>query len=273
MTFAMHRLGSRASGLLVRLIALLLFGYILFPLIVTIAVSFSDTSLLRFPPSGLSLRWYTTFLQDPDYISSIINSTKVAVAATLIALLLGIPAAAAIALGRLPGAALLSSYFVLPLIVPHVVFGVALLQVASSLGWARSTPILVMGHVILVLPYVVRMMLGAFVGMDPRLRDASLDLGANEFQTFRLVTLPIVSSNVFAAAIFSFVVSWTNVELSIFNAAPDFSLTPLKIFNYVQYSIDPTIAAVSASTIYAAIVLLLAIDLLVGTEKFAGIQK
>jgi putative spermidine/putrescine transport system permease protein len=256
-------------ALLLKLAALLFIGYLLAPLVVIAGVSFNGGNVLAFPPRNISLKWYAEFLHDATYVESIVNSTKLALAATFGALLLGIPTAAALTRRNFAGAGTLTAFFMSPLIVPHVVLGVAILQLSAALGIARSTAVLVAAHVVLVLPYVIRMVLGAYESLDRRLEDASADLGASPGVTFVKITLPLIRPSIVAAALFAFVVSWTNVELSIFNAGPAFALTPLKIFNYVQYTVDPLIAAVSASTVYMAVVLVIAIDLLVGIDQFA----
>lgn len=261
------------GGLLVKAAALLLLAYVLTPLVVIAGVSFNAGNVLDFPPKGFSLKWYAEYLNDPTYVESILNSTKLAAIATVIALLLGVAASAALVGSKSRSAAMLTAFFMSPLVVPHIVVGVALLQISAMLGWSRSMPVLIAGHVVLVLPYVIRMVLAAYAGLDRRLEDASADLGANPATTFLKVTLPLIKPSIIAAALFAFVVSWTNVEVSIFNAGPDFPLTPLKIFNYVQYTVDPIIAAVSASTVYMAVVLVVAIDMLVGIDRFADLRN
>ena len=193
--------------------------------------------------------------------------------ATVIGLVLGVSAASALAQAQSKTATILQSIFMSPLVVPHVVIGVALLQFAASLGISRNFYVLVGGHVVLVLPYIIRMVLGAYMGFDRRLVAASLDLGASPLTTFRLITLPLIKSSVIASGLFAFVISWTNIELSIFNTSAQYTLLPLKIFNYVLYTVDPIIAAVSASTIYIAILAVFIIDRLVGLDTFASIRK
>lgn len=262
-----------ACSWLLKATAVLILAGILLPLIVIIAVSFNKGSALAFPPRELSLHWYHTVLSDPTYIQSIINSTVLALCATVIALVFGTAAGMVLTRTRFPGSNAVTALFMSPLVVPHVVLGVALLQLASSAGLARSSLVLVAGHVVLVLPYIIRMVLGALVSLDHRLEEASSDLGATAWETFRLVTMPLIKPSLIAAGLFSFVVSWTNVELSIFNASPEFSLIPLKIFNYVQYTVDPGVAAVSALTILMAMAMVIVIDMVVGIDRFASIRS
>jgi len=251
-------------------IAWLAVTYMVVPLFVIVAASFNEPARLAFPPEGFSLKWYAQFLQDPTYIDSILNSTKLAVSATLIALFLGTAAALAIARGQFRGSATLTTLMMSPLLLPNIVIGAALLQFASHFGFARSFASLLAGHIVLVLPYVVRLVLSSFAGFNRSLEEASQDLGAGPVSTFFRITLPQIKPGIVSGALFAFVVSWVNVELSIFNASAQFPLLPVKILNYVEYTVDPMIAAVSASTIYVAIVIVLLIDVFIGIDKFAN---
>lgn len=244
--------------------------YMMVPLAVIIATSFNESNRLAFPPQGFSLKWYTAFLSDPTYIDSILNSTQLALGATVIALVLGTAAALAMARGQFPGRSALLTLLMSPLVLPNIVIGAALLQFASMLGFARTFASLLAGHVILVLPYVVRLVLSSFSGLNRSLEEASQDLGASPFSTFFRITLPQIKPGIVSGGLFAFVVSWVNVELSIFNTSPQLSLLPVKILNYVEYTVDPLIAAVSASTIYVAIVMVLLIDAFIGIDKFAN---
>jgi putative spermidine/putrescine transport system permease protein len=122
---------------------------------------------------------------------------------------------------------------------------------------------------VLVTPYVIRTSLASLTGLEPVHEEAAQDLGATAVQTFFLVTLPQIKPGVIAGALFAFINSWINVEVSIFNSTAQLVTIPVKLFNYIQFNIDPTLAAVSAATIYIAIVVVVAIDLAVGIEKAA----
>ncbi|QAA95069.1 ABC transporter permease [Pollutimonas thiosulfatoxidans] len=269
---AKSRSGS-VGQLVFAAVALMIFGFLLLPLIIIIGVSFNEASALSFPPKGFTLKWYKEFLSDASYIASIVHSTQLALFATFFGLVLGVSAASALSQAQFRGAATLKAIFMSPLVVPHVVIGVALLQFAASFGIARNFYVLLGGHIVLVLPYIIRMVLGAYMGFDRRLVAASLDLGATSFATFRLITLPLIKPSIIASGLFAFVISWTNIELSIFNTSAQYTLLPLKIFNYVLYTVDPIIAAVSASTVYIAILAVVLIDRLVGIDSFASMRS
>lgn len=244
-------------------------AFLVLPLAIIIGVSFTETPYLRFPPEGLTFAWYWKFLSDPSYVQSIALSAVLAVSATAVALLLGVPTALVLSRAEVPGGRAISALFLSPLILPPIVIGAAILQYASAIGFARTYFALLVGHTVLVVPYIVRTALAALAGSDRALEEAAQDLGAGRLGVFFLVTLPSIKPGLIAGALFAVIISWINVELSIFNATADLMPIPVKLFNYIQYSVDPMIAAVSATTIYVAIVVVVALDLLVGIDKVA----
>lgn len=248
-------------------------AFLALPLAIIVAVSFTETEYLTFPPVGFTLRWYERFLADTSYLEAIGLSASLAFASTAIAVLIGVPAALAITRSALPGMRIINTIFLAPLILPTIVIGAALLQYASMLGFARSYTALLVGHVVIVVPYILRTVLASLARFDQSLEEASLDLGASGVSTFFLVTLPIIKPGLVAGALFALIISWINVELSIFNATATLMPIPVKLFNYVQYAIDPMVAAISAATIYVAIVAVVILDVFVGIDRVAASQK
>lgn len=251
---------------LVRIVSLAALAYLALPLVVLVGASLTTTSFLAFPPQGLTLAWYGKMLGDPSYVSAFMTSTLLAVAATIVAVVLAVPAAIAIARYRFPGRRLLSEILMSPLILPHVVLGAALLQYGSAIGLVRSFAALLVGHVVIIMPFVLRAVLPQLSDEQRSLEEASADLGARPLTTFFLVTLPQIRSGLVSGAIFAFIASFINVELSIFNTTADLTTIPVKLFNYVQYTIDPTIAAVSGLTIIVAAIVIVLLDLTIGLD-------
>jgi putative spermidine/putrescine transport system permease protein len=237
------------------------------PLFIIISVSFTRTGYLQFPPDGFTLKWYAEFLQNASWLSAIWLSAKLAVSATAIAVVLGVPAA--LVLSRVPfkGSRALSAMFLSPLMLPVIIIGVAILQFATMLGFARTFWALLAGHGVIVVPYIIRTTLASLSNFNVSFEEAAQDLGAKPFAVFFLVTLPQIKPGVIAGSIFAVIISWINVEVSIFNSTATLTPIPVKLFNYIQYNVDPMIAAVSAATIYIAILVVVALDLLVGIDK------
>jgi putative spermidine/putrescine transport system permease protein len=262
-------LGDRIGRDLVSGIAWLVLVFLAVPLIVVVAISFTTTAYLVFPPVGFTTRWYAAVLGDPTFIEAFVISSELAALATSVALLLGIPAALVLARKDFLGRRLVSAALLSPLVLPTIVLGVAILQYASALGFARTFAALLVGHVVLVTPYVMRTVLASLSSFEGVLEEAAQDLGATPWETFFLVTLPVIKPGVIAGGLFAFINSWINVEVSIFNSTSRLMTIPVKLFNYIQFNIDPRLAAVSAMTIYFAIALVVAIDILVGLERAA----
>jgi putative spermidine/putrescine transport system permease protein len=264
MTFS-ERFGRLLLGAFAWLVVL----YLLLPLLVIVGTSFTTTAYLRFPPEGLTWAWYVKFLSDTSYLESIWLSAVLAVSATAIAIVLGVPVALALTREDVPGAQMVSALFLSPLVLPTIVAGAALLQFASALGFARTYLVLLVGHAVLVVPYIVRTTMASLAGFNASLEEAARDLGATGLQTFFLVTLPLIKPGLIAGALFAVIMSWINVELSMFNTTASLMPIPVKLFNYIQYNVDPMIAAVSATTIYVAVLVVVALDLVIGIDKVA----
>jgi putative spermidine/putrescine transport system permease protein len=241
--------------------------YFLLPLVIIVGTSFTTTAFLHFPPEGFTLAWYGKFLGDSSYLQSIGLSATLAASATASAVLLGVPVALVLARGEVPAARLITALFLSPLILPPIVIGAALLQFATSVGIARTFAALYFGHVVLIIPYVVRTTLASLARFDRSLEEAAQDLGASGPQTFFLVTLPLIKPGIVAGSLFAFIISWINVEISIFNTTASLMPIPVKLFNYIQYNVDPMIAAVSATTIYVAVIVVVLLDRIVGIER------
>jgi putative spermidine/putrescine transport system permease protein len=249
-------------AVVLRVVPWLTLAFLVFPLAVIIGSSLTKASFLSFPPEGLTFFWYSKVFDDPSYVSGFMTSTILACAATVSAVLLAVPAALAIARYDFWGKSALESLLMSPLILPHLVLGVAFLQYCGVLGFQRTFGALLVGHIVIVAPFVLRAVLPQLTRTLLVLEDASMDLGAGPLTTFILITLPRIRSGIISGAIFAFISSWINVELSIFNTTAEITTIPVKLFNYIQYTIDPTIAAVSSITVIAAVVAIVIIDLI-----------
>ena len=260
---------ERLGHLLIAAFAWLVVIYLLMPLLVIVGSSFTTTAYLKFPPEGFTWVWYLKFLGDTSYLDSMWLSAMLAVCATILAIFLGVPVALVLSRESVIGSRTISAMFLSPLVLPTIVIGAALLQYASALGFARSFFALLVGHTVLVVPYIVRTTMASLAGFNRALEEAARDLGATGLQAFLLVTLPLIKPGLIAGALFAVIMSWINVELSMFNTTASLMPIPVKLFNYIQYNVDPMIAAVSATTIYVAVLVVVALDLIVGIDKVA----
>jgi putative spermidine/putrescine transport system permease protein len=251
-------------------------GYIIMivPILFVVATAFSSGSTLRFPPDGLSLRWFGEALDYDPFLESLATSLQLAIMSTAIALLVGVPATIAIYRGRLPGKKIIESLFLSPLIVPELVVGLALFQQLVVTFRFENITVLLIGHTALLLPYAVRVTGASLANSDPSLEEAARGLGASPLRTFWTVTLPILRPGLFSAALLSFVTSFNNVPLSLLLQSRDARTLPVTMLDYVQQSYDPMVAATSTLILGATVVIAIIAERTLGFAKiFGGINR
>lgn len=253
-------------GLLLRLVAVLVYLFMLSPVFFCIWISFYAQEIASFPPDGYSLRWYAVALERPEFARGFVTSLQVALIATVIGVSFGTAAALAVARGRFPGREGLNTLLLSPLVVPGIVAGTALyvffIQVDNLLDFQLAATLggLVAGHVLLTIPWTVRLVAASLAGLDRAAEEAAANLGAPPFIVFRRVTLPMMRPGVVAACLFSFIQSFENLELSLLLVGPGRITLPVAMLNYLNFRADPTIMAVSAIQIAIVFVLMLITD-------------
>jgi putative spermidine/putrescine transport system permease protein len=249
------------------------FTLVLAPLFLVVWLSFFDNEILALPPQGYSLRWYRAIANQPQFISGLTLSIVVALWATVMALAVSIPAALALTRSSFRGREVFLQLLMSPLIVPAIVVGSALYmgfveaEVQTGVPLTGSTLGFAMGHMLLVIPWCLRLIAANLVGVNRAVEEAAQSLGATPFETNRIVTLPLIWPGIVAAALFSFVVSFGNVELSLFLVAPGQTTLPIAILQYLQWKIDPTVAAMSTLQIVVVTAALLITDRFVSLSK------
>jgi putative spermidine/putrescine transport system permease protein len=244
--------------------------FIAAPLLVTVAMSVSDTMFVAFPPKGFTLRWYGKVLADPDFQQALSFSLWLAGSATAGALLLGMPAAFALVRFRVPGTAALRSLLLSPLIFPVLVTGLALLQLFSILGWRTVWFNLLVSHILVTSPYVVRTVSASLMLADVTLEEAARTLGASRWRCFVRVTLPQIAPGVVAGALFAFMVSFDNYPVSMWIADAQNNPMPMLIFAKATGVFDPSVATISTLMVGLAVVVVLVIEHLVGLKRAMG---
>ncbi|MEA4893206.1 MAG: ABC transporter permease [Peptococcaceae bacterium] len=254
-------------GIVPKVVAVLVFGFLMAPLVVIILASFSPTTIVTFPPRGFSLEWYANiFGSSTNFVSGFFNSIKVAVIATVADIFLGVTAALAVSRYRFKGRELLVAFFTSPMYVPSIAFGFVLLQVFSAIGSIPAFLRILLGHGVIILPYILRNTLAVLASFNWTLEDAAASLGANPLQTFFKITLPLVKPGVVAGALLSFLYSFDEAVLSSLLNSPKFITLPIRIMNYMEFSFDPTLAAIST------VLILLSFMTIVLLERFMGLD-
>lgn len=255
-----------AAIVFVALVALLLLA----PLVVVVGASLSESQFVSFPPQGLSLQWYRKVLSSPEYLNAGLVSLIVALLVTVSATLVGGAAAIAIHRRKLPGSEALAAFFLSPLILPTIIYAIGMLMFWSALFGPVRLPVLWIAHTVIAMPYVIRTTLAVLSESDPFLEEAARTMGANRLQRLRLVVVPQCLPGLAAGAFFAFNISFDEAVLSLFLRRPGLTTLPVQIYGQLEFSPDPSVAAVSAIMIGLTIVLILVIDRLLGIKKFAS---
>jgi putative spermidine/putrescine transport system permease protein len=240
------------------------------PVVVVIITSFTDSRSLRFPPPALSFRWYSALL-DPVQSAQIHmaawNSLVIAVSATAISVALGTAAALAITGRRTWWTQALDAVFMSPLVLPTLAFGLAALMFFSTLGLPLSIPLMIVGHVAVIVPFILRTTIASLSQLDRGLLDTSASLGASPLYTFRRVTLPVIRPGILAGAFIAFMASVDNVSVSLFLAGPETDVLPIRMWSMLESTLDVRTAAVSGILIFTTALFVVIMDRVVGLTR------
>jgi putative spermidine/putrescine transport system permease protein len=241
--------------------------FLVAPTLIVLITSFTASQSLKFPPEGLSLRWYAALWDADQMQRAAWNSLVIAFWTTVISVVLGTAASLAIARSKSPLLRTADVLFMSPLLLPALAFGFAALIFINKLGFTPSIPFLVLGHVIVCVPFVLRTTLAALSQLDPALLEASESLGGGAWMTFRRVTLPLISSGVGAGAFLAFMASFDNVPVSLFLADERTEVLPIHLWQQIETNLDVRTAAASGLIVIFTLVLMLV------AEKFAGLTQ
>ena len=241
--------------------------FMLAPLVVVCLVAFTPTDTLAIPWGAYSLRWFRAVFEHSDLVQSFWNSLFVAGLAATLAVGLAIPAALAIAQHEFTGRQALNGLLMSPLIVPHLVLGVAMLRLFALLG-VRGSPLwLTLAHVVIVTPYALRLMVAALAGSDRSIEQAAQSMGASRWTVFRRITVPLMLPGITGGWLLAFINSFDEVTMSIFITSPQTVTLPVRMYMLATESIDPMMAAVSALIVALSAVTMLALDRLYGLDR------
>ncbi|MEW9806515.1 ABC transporter permease [Mesorhizobium marinum] len=227
-------------------------AYLFLPLAIMAAVGFRDSNFVAFPIQAWTTRWYQTVIFERDVMSSIWVSVKVALGATVMSLVIGIPMAFFVARLRGFWRAVMIAIIVLPAFLPVVVAAISMRMFIGVLGLQTGIPAVIFGHAVSTVPFVVVMILTRFGSMSPNLADAARDLGADEFIVAYRVTLPYLMPAIFGGAVFSMLLSFEDFVRSFFLGGfePTF---PVLLFAKLRFGFDPGLAAISTMVLIVSV--------------------
>ncbi|PRG68148.1 ABC transporter permease [Burkholderia multivorans] len=242
-------------------------AFIVAPLAAVMLVAFTDKGYISMPFDGASLRWFRAIADNGDIVSAFWLSVRLALVAATLGVALAVPAALAIARYRFPGRGALTSFFLSPMMIPAVVLGIAFLRFLSLLHLSGSFWAIVAAHVVIVLPYALRLALSSAIGLDRDAERAALSCGASRFTAFRRVVLPMIRTGVAGGWVLSFIQSFDELTMTIFVATPGTTTLPVAMYNQIAQTIDPLVTSVSAVLIVGTVLLMLVLDRLVGLDR------
>lgn len=255
------------NGPLALIFNALVITFMLAPLVIVCIVAFTPEETLTLPTHHFSLRWFDQVLHHPDFVQSFWNSLWLGLAAATLSTALAVPAAMAIVRYRAPGLQYLQGVFLSPLIIPHLVLGVALLRMFSLVGGQGSFGWLIFAHALIVTPYTMRLVMAALVGFDHSVEHAAYSLGASSLTVFRRMTLPMILPGITGGWLLAFINSFDELTMSIFVVSPATVTLPVRMYMYATESLDPMMAAVSALIVFLTLALMLLLDKVYGLDR------
>jgi putative spermidine/putrescine transport system permease protein len=260
---------ERAAAVVMWTVATLVVLTLLAPLVITLVVSVSASSVFNLPPPALSPRWYERMLRLRELWPAARLSVTLALLSTAVSLVLGTLCAIAVTRATFPGKTTLVTFMVSPLMMPGLVIGVALLQLLREVGLRDAWVSLLIGHVVITLPYVTRTVLASLSLFDFTLIEAARTLGCSPPRALLQVMVPVLAPAFLTSGLFAFLASLDNYPISIFLVDARNKTLPILMLQYLEENPDPTIAAISSGLILLTIVVLLLADRLVGLRRLA----
>ncbi len=245
------------------------YAFLVSPVVVVVLVSFNPLESLTIHFGRPSLRWYAEFFRNANFLGSFGASLQIAAIAAAVSLLIGVPAAYALVRSRLPGRTVLQAFFLSPLAVPAIILGVALLNLYYLIQVNGSLLSIALGHVAVTSPYVIRTVTASLVGLDTSLEEAAIGLGAGPLRTFLAITLPLMRSGVIAGGLFVFILSFGELNATVFLTSPNATTLPVQIFSELVWTTNPVVAAASVFQILVIVVAVLLIERTVGITRVA----
>ncbi|WP_268625923.1 ABC transporter permease [Paenibacillus alvei] len=240
------------------------------PLLIIVPTSFTSTGVLRFPPEGFSLQWYVKIFDRPEFIDSFWVSVKLASITAVIATIIGTLAAFALHKYKPKGSGAINALLLSPLTVPSLIIGISALLFFTRIGLAGTFTGLLLSHILISVPYVVRLVLTGLSSFDYTLERAAAILGANPIRTFWDITLPVIRPAIFSGMVFAFLTSFDNVTVSLFLISPSTTTLPMAIFNYMQESLTPLVASISSIMILLSLVFIFILERVYGLDRLFG---
>ena len=258
---------SHRTSIWMKLLVAASFAFLLAPIILVVPISFSGEQILSFPPRSWSTRWYAAIPGNAPLISALWTSLLLGTIVTGLSLVIGIPAAYVTARMKIRGSNFLYDLFTAPLLLPTIVLGLAILIVFASMGFLGTFSGLIVAHLVITLPYALRILVTTLNNIPLTCEEAAATLGGSPLTVFRRVTLPMMSPGIVAASALCFLVSFDEVVITLFVTGPRLTTLPVALFHHVESRADPLVASVAVLLIVLTLAVVLIIDRYVGLPR------
>jgi putative spermidine/putrescine transport system permease protein len=243
----------------------LVYVFLMLPIVVVLIASLNAGAYLKFPPDGISLRWYAAFFENEPFLQAMYVSLRVAAISTVFSTAIGTLAAVYYVKVALRWRQGLRMVLIAPMLLPEILTAIALLLYYYSIGLGTKTLAgLQIGHILVTMPYVFLNVTATLGNMNPSLEEAARSLGASPTTAFRRISLPLMKQGIVNGAMFAFIISFDTFSISLLLKGVDTMTLPIQLFDYLQWNFDPTAAAVSTLSIVVTATIVLLTDRLVG---------
>jgi putative spermidine/putrescine transport system permease protein len=246
----------------------LIYVFLCVPLLIIIATAFDSSNIMSFPPKGFSTKWFSNVFGSETFMTTLRISFEVSILATMMALIIGMPAAYALSRKKFKGKSFIQNLFLSPIIVPGVVLGFAFFRYLIIKLQLDVFSSLLIGHIIIVIPYIIRVIGSGLENMDFSIEEAAVSLGATKLKSFFLVVFPNITSGIIAAFMLAFINSFNNVSVSLYLTGPGVSTLPISMLSYVEYNYDPTISALSVLLMVITVAIMFVVEKTLGLSQF-----
>jgi len=243
--------------------------FMLAPLAIVVLVSFTDKGYISMPFEGASWRWFLAILES-DWLLAFQRSLLLAACAATLTILLAIPAGMAIAWYSFRGREVLLALLLSPLMIPPVVLGIAMLRFLTQLGWSGTMSGLVAAHMVIIMPYALRLVVTAATGFDRSMAHAAESLGASSWTVFRRIKLPALMPGIAGGWLISFITSFDELSLTVFVSGASTQTLPVKMYAYIAQTIDPLVAAISTVLLVLTLIAIIIIERFFGLDRMLG---
>jgi spermidine/putrescine transport system permease protein len=257
MDVALSKNGKRA----LRIFFVFVVAFLYAPILILIVFSFNSSAVPAFPLSGFTLHWYPDFLVNTDLRAALGTSATIAALTSVGAVVLGVLASIALARRRFRAKPLVTALLLSPLVIPYVVFGISLLLLFHTIGLGRGTATVVIGHIVISLPYTILVLVPRLEQIDASLEEAAFDLGAGRLRTFRSITLPLIVPAVLSAFLIAFTTSFDEYAVASFviGSSPTF---PIYLYSALRFPSQlPQVIAVAVVVLLASLIVVIGAEL------------